>query len=450
MPAVKIFDEKSWFSVQALKTKNARDGEADTPCPPGYGSLYKKSIKEENEMGFNPFKEKGMPAEKQIQNWSSLNVKPYDKHDVHPYTRTRIIFMNGIEVEAAIFGHQFARHTDDLDLRRKLALTRRVEQQQQKMVNWLIPPDESALEVTIGYEQVAVDLTAFLARTEPDKYVKAALDFALLEDFDHLYRYANLLDLTQGKRAADITGKYTEITVGRPTSAEHRFPFDDVRKFYDAKKADPLTKLHVMTITAAEQQTMNFYMNIGNRPQEMLGRGLYLEIAQIEEQHVTHYESLADPTSTWFEMLVLHEYNECWLYHSLMQEEPDKYVKRIWEDNLEMEIEHLNIARNLMIQYENVDPMEMFPDSMPAPLKFQSNIDYVREIMESQTDFNANGTDFIPGDQLAKDSKYFMYQEAVNRGGTPSEQVIEEHLAKKGEEYRQELRGKHPVKRFQK
>jgi hypothetical protein len=151
-------------------------------------------------MSFNPLKEKGIPIEKQIRNWSELNVKPYDKKQVHPYTRTRGILMNGIEVEGAMFSHQFARNTNDPDLKRKLALTRRAEQQQQKAVNWSIPADESVLEVTIGYEQVAVDLTAYLARTEPDPYVKQALDFALLEDFDHLYRYANLLDLTQKGR----------------------------------------------------------------------------------------------------------------------------------------------------------------------------------------------------------------------------------------------------------
>jgi hypothetical protein len=213
-------------------------------------------------MTFNPLEEKGIPIEKQLRNWSELNVTPYDKKKVHPYSRTRGILMNGIEVEGAIFSHQFARHTYDMEIKKKLAMTRRIEQQQQKAINWMLPADESVLEITIGYEQVAVDLTAFLARTEPDPYVKAALDFALLEDFDHLYRYANLLDLVQGKKAEEITGKYTEITVGRPTIAEHRHPFDDVRKPYDAKKAAFITKLHVLTIVAAEQQTMNFYMNV--------------------------------------------------------------------------------------------------------------------------------------------------------------------------------------------
>jgi hypothetical protein len=399
-------------------------------------------------MSFNPLKEKGVPIDKQLRNWSELNVKPYDKKSVPPYSRTRGIFMNGIEVEGVIFSHQFSRHSNDMAANQMLALTRRVEQQQQKAINWLIPGDESVLEVTIGYEQVAVDLTAFLARTEPDPYVKAALDFALLEDFDHLYRYANLLDMVQGKAAAEITGKFTEITVGRPTVAEHRHPSDDVRKHYDAKKADFLTKLHVLTITAAEQQTMNFYMNVGNRAEQMLGRGLYLEIAQIEEQHVTHYASLADPSETWFERLVLHEYNECWLYHSLMQDEPDPRVKQIWELHLGMEIEHLKLACDLMKKSTKMDPEAMLPKEIPAPLKFESNIDYVRKILTEQVDYNAKETEFVPGAQIPKNSNYYKYQEAVNAGGVPSEQVIEEHVQEKGKEYRQELKGPHPVERF--
>jgi hypothetical protein len=399
-------------------------------------------------MSFNPLKEKGMPIEKQIRNWSDLNVKPYDKKQVHPYTRTRVILMNGIEVEGAIFSHQFARHTDDMELKKKLAMARRVEQQQQKAVNWLVPGNETVLEVTIGFEQVAVDLTAGLARTEPDPYVKAALDFALLEDFDHLYRYANLLDMVQGNTADEVTKQFTEITVGRPTSAEHRHPFDEIRKHYDAQSADFLTMLHVLTIIAAEQQTMNLYMNVGNRPEEMLGRGLYLEIAQIEEQHVTHYESLADPRASWFEQLVLHEYNECWLYHSLTQDEPDSRIKKIWEMHLEMEIEHLKIACELMKDRQKKDPEEMLPKQMPAPFKFESNIDYVREILSKQTDYNAVGTEFVPGDKLPKDSHYKKYQDMVNKGGVPSEQVIEKHVKEKGKEYRQELSGPHPVERF--
>ena len=400
-------------------------------------------------MAFNPLKEKGIPIEKQTKSWMDLNSKPYDKESVHPYTRTRGILMNGIEVEAVIFKHQFARNVSDMNIRRHLAATRRVEQAQQKAINWMIPGNESNLEVTIGYEQVAVALTAFLARTEPDAYVKQVLDFALLEDFDHLYRYSNLMKFIDGKEPSEITKKYTEITVGRPTVLEHRHPWDDVRDFRDFTKADPITKLHILTIVSAEQQTMNYYMNVGDRAVDMLSRGLYLEIAQVEEQHVTHYESLLDPNATWFENLLLHEYNECYLYYSMMQDEPDPQARALWEENLAMEIEHLKLAAEALKQYDKKDPEALLPPEMPQLFKFESNIDYIRGILASQISYTADGPKFLPAENLPKDHRYFMHQSMVNAKGAPSEIVVDSLVKKTGNDYRQELSGPHPVSMFQ-
>jgi hypothetical protein len=401
----------------------------------------------EDIMSFNPLSEKGIPIEKQIRNWSELNVKPFDKRNVHPYTRTRVIFMNGIEVEAALFGHQFARNTNDMELKRNIAMSRRVEQQQQKTINWLIPGNETVLETTIGYEQVAVDLTSNLAKNEKNKYIKQALDFALLEDFDHLYRYANLMEMTTGEKADQITGQYTEITVGRPTVLEHRHPFDDVRKHYGPNDSIK-TKLNVMTITAAEQQTMNYYMNVGPINDNMTARGLYLEIAQIEEQHVTHYESLMDPSASWFEKLLLHEYNECYLYYSLMQQEVDNNIKAIWELHLNQEIAHLQKAVDLMKRYEKRNAADLLPKQIPEPVVFESNVDYVRDILATQVDYNAYETDFLPPNKFEDDRRYKEYQGMVNKGDVPSVKVIEENKQRNGREYRQELAGPHPMERY--
>ena len=146
----------------------------------------------------NPFNERPMPLADTLMDWKQIYPLPYDKRNVDPYTRTRVILMNGTEFEANWFSHQFSRHCTDNDLRRELALLRRGEQQQQKLISALKPKDETLLEHTIGYEQLAVDLTAELAKREPNKVVKDALDFALLEDFDHLYRYADLLEMETG------------------------------------------------------------------------------------------------------------------------------------------------------------------------------------------------------------------------------------------------------------
>lgn len=62
-------------------------------------------------MSFNPLRERGIPLDKQTRNWAELNVAPYDKHDVHPFSRCRGIVMNGIETEAVMFSHQMSRNT---------------------------------------------------------------------------------------------------------------------------------------------------------------------------------------------------------------------------------------------------------------------------------------------------------------------------------------------------
>ena len=51
----------------------------------------------------NPFAENPRKLEDTFLDWSRLYVQPYDKHSVDPYTRTRVILMNGTEFEANWF-----------------------------------------------------------------------------------------------------------------------------------------------------------------------------------------------------------------------------------------------------------------------------------------------------------------------------------------------------------
>ena len=394
----------------------------------------------------NPLDNAGIPVEDQFRNWSELNVEPFDKLAVDPYTRTRVILMNGIEVESIIFSHQFARHTDNVEIKRALALSRRAEAHQQKVVNGLNPGDQTPLETTIGYEQVAVDLTAWLARHEPDPMLKMALDFALLEDFDHLYRYANLYELLDGKDATELTDSLTEITPGRPTVVEHRHPHDEVRGHFETHTVDPLSRMHVMTIIAAEQQTMNFYMNHGTDWIEPIARGLYAEIALIEEQHVTHYESLLDPLDSWLKSLVFHEYNEVYLYWSMLQNEQDRRIRNIWELHLEMELGQLHAACDLLRRYEGIEPDELLPMSLPdTPVTFEPNKEYVREVLAATVDLRADGMEYVDDADLPQDHRSRRYREVVNAGGVPSEEVIELNRQANGREFRDETEGENPV-----
>ena len=348
--------------------------------------------------------------------------------------------MNGTEFEANWYSHQFSRHCSVNDLRREIALIRRVEQQQQKKLSALKPVSESVLETTIGYEQLAVELTANLARREKDPYVRMTLDFALLEDFDHLYRFSNMLMHDMNVDASRLVAERTEITPGRPTIAEHRYPYDDVRRACDNKKADPITRLNASIITAAEQQTMNFYMNVGNTYPTEEGKKLFLEIAMIEEQHVTQYGCLMDTSCTWLAGLLEHEYTECYLYYSCARDETDPRVRKIWEIMLEQELSHLHKAAELLEKYEKRDYLSVFPEpEFPEPLSFgKDNIPYVREVLKNTVRMTSKGEDYVEVASLTKDDVFFTHNKKVNGKSccVPSHAVIDSYLCAHGEDFR--------------
>ncbi|MBQ2723277.1 MAG: hypothetical protein IJF72_01315 [Clostridia bacterium] len=383
-------------------------------------------------------------------NWFSLKelaCKPYNKFDAHPYTKIRVILANGAEFEAVWFLHQFHRHCADNDLRRELAYIRREEQQQQKRLASLKPINESILEHTIGYEQLAVELTALFAKRESDPYVKKALDFALLEDFDHLYRYADLLDMQKEVKAENLVGKLTEIMPGRPTVAEHRCPCDDIKRWTNFNKADLLTKLQVCIITAAEQQTMNYYMNQANFYTDKLGRELYSEIAQIEEQHVSLYGGLMDVNTSWLECLVMHEYTECYLYWSLANDETDPYIKKVFQSHFDMELSHLARASRLLEKYGKKDWHQVVGDGdFPEPIKFGDSVDYVRDVIANQVTLTGKGEEYVDVSQLESDDCFFQYQDQVVEPvkDVASHCVIAKHIADCDTDYRYQTK-EHPI-----
>jgi hypothetical protein len=392
---------------------------------------------------FNPLEHRGVPLDQQIRNWRELDVVPIDPEAVDPYTRCRIITMNGIEVESIMFQHQMARNCPDDEVRRLLAFTRYVESQQQRVVNWLLPGLASVLETTLGYEQVAVDLTAWVARHEPDPYLKQAYEFGVLEDFDHLYRYANLYEMVEHRKAEKIVAGVTEVMPGRPTIAEHRHPYDNVREPYDSESVSPLSKLNALTILSAEQQVMIYYMNVGPQYMEPIARQLYQEISLIEQEHVTHYESLLDPGENWWERLVTHEYTECWLYYSFMQQESDPRVKAVWELHLQMELAHLRQACDLLRRFDGREPEQIVgAEGLPEPLTFEPNKEYLRHLLATQIDLNTLGAGYV---REAHERFEAMQEQLNDSQKPPSEQVIDMHREMFGDEYRVETDGPHPV-----
>jgi len=377
-------------------------------------------------MAIDILAEKGVPLDRQVFTWRDMVRQPYSKLNDDAFTRVRVILMNGIEAEALRFGHAAARMNQAL--REPLARVRRIEQHQQTLVNWLNPPDQSPLETTIGFEQVAIEVTAALAQQEPDDYLAQVYRFGLLEDFDHMYRYAALLDRVEGKDANALLQSYTDIRPGRPTKVEHRDPADDLRNHYDRTKAQPLTKLNASVLMAAEHQTHDYYMNIGPTFADPVARLLYAEIASIEEQHTTQYESLIDPGETWLEKWLLHEATELYNTWSCAETETNKAVKAVWERFVDYELGQLAFVGELLKEIEHRDPAELLPDKLPSPLKFESQRPFIRKTLETEVDLRAVGKKIVNASMEPADGASVRYRAQLNRDGSPSEVVAEGYV----------------------
>ncbi|HWU90030.1 MAG TPA: hypothetical protein VN253_22360 [Kofleriaceae bacterium] len=345
-------------------------------------------------MSLNLLKARGASLERQRFTWRELAPPTISKIDCDAWTRVRIILMNGLESEANRFSHAVARLYGGLQ--QHLAVVRRIEQHQQTLINWLLPADQSPMETTIGYEQMEIEVTAALALEEPNAYIAAMYRFGLLEDFDHLYRFAALMDRVQGKDANSIVQGYTDILPGRPTAVQHRYPLDDLRNPYHRRRAELLTKLHAMTLVAAEHQTRDYYMNIGSKLADPTARQLYAEIASVEEQHVTQYESLVDPRESILEKWLLHEACEAYNYWSCLESETDPRVRAIWERMLDYELGHVQLVAHLFEQYERRDAAEVLDTELRQPIAYEPHRDFIREVLRREVGLGARGTEMAP------------------------------------------------------
>lgn len=371
-------------------------------------------------MPLNVYSERGIPLNQQWKSFQQIVEKPYDFYSTDAYTRTRVIWMYGTENEQWYFYHNFSRSTDNDEIKRTIAEIRRTEDQQRSRLTFFFDPNASILERTISFEQLAVDLTAAIAKDEPDPYVKQALDYALLEDFDHLFRYSVLLSRLENKDAHKIVQDKTLIKAGRPTAEEHLHPRDTLRKHIDSKTADPISIVHILSITAPEQQTRQYYISHGYQFRNEEARQLYAEIGEIEEQHVTHYESLMDPTLSMLEMAFVHEYNEVYDYASCLQMESDQRFRSVWDEHLHQELEHVRLIGDLLKKYEGKEPQQMMPAQLPKLITLQPAKDYVDNVLQTQVNLRAFGKDFVPKDQLPPDWPSYEYLKTVNAANAPS------------------------------
>jgi hypothetical protein len=370
-------------------------------------------------MTINLLRDKGVPLDRQRFSWKDMVGQPISKLDDDAFSRVRIILMNGLELDS-LRTKQVALRCN-ADARVLLAQLMRVEQHQATTINWLIGADHSPIETTIGYEQTAIEVTASVAQLEPDAYLAQGYRYALLEDFDHLYRYTALLDRLEGKDANNITQGYTDIVPARPTIDHHRAPEHDLLEPYGAN-AVLATKLHALTLTGGEYQTHDYYMNIGPLFSDPLARQLYAEIASVESQHITHYGSMLNPNETPMEKLLISEACEVWNYAGCAQQETNPRLKLLWERFLDYELGHFQLVLEMFKKSEQRDPAEVLGDgTLPPFIQFRSQREFVRSVVDTEVQLRKRGTKFV--NEADEGASSLEYRDAVNAHGSPSETV---------------------------
>ena len=367
-------------------------------------------------MTIDLLRDKGTPLSEQRMSWRDMVGKPISKLDDDAFTRVRIILMNGLELDS-IRTKQMAIRMNR-EARVPLAQLMRIEQHQATTINWLIGADHSPIETTIAYEQAAIEITASVAQLEPDSYLAQGYRYALLEDFDHLYRYSALLDRLEGKDANNIIQGYTDIVPGRPTVFHHRAPEHEILRPYEPDAA-LATKLHAITLTGGEYQTHDYYMNIGPLFADPLARQLYAEIASVESEHITHYGSMLNPDESLMEKWLLTEACEVWNYAGCAAQESNPRVKAIWEKFLDYELGHFQVVLKLFKDTERRDPETVLGNGkLPDFIRYESQRDFVRKTLARETSLRKDGTEFV--DEKAEGKSSLEYRAAVNADGSPS------------------------------
>src|SRR5690606_41014047 len=97
--------------------------------------------------------------------------------------------------------------------------------------------------------------------------------------------------------------------------------------------------------------------------------------------------------------------------------ETNPRIKAIWERFLDYELEHLHIVTELFKKYEKRDPAEILPDSLPDPIAYQSQREFVRKVLGQEVDLRASGPEFVDKSQEPLRSR--EYRDHLNSEGSP-------------------------------
>ena len=117
----------------------------------------------------------------------------------------------------------------------------------------------------------------------------------------------------------------------------------------------------------------------------------------------------------------MHEAMEVYNYWSCALQESNPRIKGIWERMLDYEQGHLYAVAELFKQATKRDPLEVLPETLPEPLPYESQREFVRKVLVEEVDMRSRGTEYVgPNDES---EATLTYREHVHSDGVPSDSV---------------------------
>ncbi len=81
----------------------------------------------------------------------------------------------------------------------------------------------------------------------------------------------------------------------------------------------------------------------------------------------------------------------------------------------------MQFAIEVCKQIERRDPAEYLPETLPQPIAYKSNREYVRQVLRDEVDLRADGPRFVNKNQEPERS--LAYRRQMNADGSPTETV---------------------------
>ncbi len=368
-------------------------------------------------------------------NWQQLCTKPYAIRSGKCTDRLFCTLCQAIEHHSTNTISTCYTVADN-DIRRQLAIIDRMELQQGIRLANMIANDNSILVHAVDIVHLSVQLTAYLAQLENDKYTKRAMDYMLIEHCDHLYRLANLIDSDTDLDCNMLVDNLAEIMPMRPTISQHLHPQDTIKRFVNYKQCNSTTILHITLMHALSQYATSYFVGTLPHYSTPLGRQLLSELAHISSQHATMYASLVDSNSSPLDNLLIAQYAECYCYYSAY----NATQHNIYQQHYDQELYHLHTTASILQHsYNRVWQQVLGNGQLPEPITIEDNKAYIRQVLASNINITCLNEDYCDCATLDHNSAKAHYQDQLNSSTrhVPSHRVVTKHIEDNGCDYRQ-------------